>query len=105
MRSVETAGREKYRHNRSSLRRWCAWAATPACNEKPLALASFKLLLSSSRAATVCKEPTVGALGEGFAARLGTKGDTVSNGVTQQIIHGRFIHRIQLQVTVLNIPH
>ena len=49
--------------------------------------------------------PTVGALGEGFATHLGTKGYPVSNRMTQQIIHGGLIQSFQLQVTVLNIPN
>ena len=42
---------------------------------------------------------------KGFATCLRTKGDTASNGMTQQIVHGALIQIFQLQVTVLSTPH
>ena len=96
--------RAKYRHTRSSLSRSWACVATPAWSEKPSMLAT-RLLPSSSIAGSVCKVPTVGALGEHLAARIRAGGYAISDGMPNDGVHWPIMFWWQVQVGVLGITH
>ena len=99
----DRAGLDIYRHNLSSLLRSQACAATPACRLKPASFATCAYRSSSSTAGSVCRVPTVGALGEHFAPLLWPHCNSIANRAPDRLLHRIFIDAIQLQVAVFYV--